>query len=89
MPSAALSLYLHALQTALLIALPVVVLVAVIGVAVGLLQTVFQVQDQNVSFAPKLLGVAFLVAAAGAPALELLRKLLLNIMAALPRLAGL
>ncbi len=89
MQSAALSLYLKALETALLLALPVVVLVALIGVIVGLVQTVVQVQDQNVSFAPKLVGVALIIAAAGAPALEMLRKLLVETMAALPRLAGL
>ena len=62
----------RALETALLLAVPVVAAVAAIGIATGVLQTVVQVQDQNVSFLPKLLVVAFLAAVAGAPALALL-----------------
>ncbi|MDQ6825373.1 MAG: flagellar biosynthetic protein FliQ [Candidatus Eremiobacteraeota bacterium] len=86
MESAALSLYMHALEITVLLVLPAVLIIAAIGVIVGLFQTVVQVQDQNVSFAPKLAAVVIMAAVAGAPALALLRKFLLAALEALPRL---
>ncbi len=64
-----------AMHVALLLALPIVAAVAVTGIVVGVIQTIFQVQDQNVSFLPKLVVVAALVAIAGVPALALLEAL--------------
>jgi len=61
-----------ALQTALVLSLPLIAAVALIGVITGIAQTVVQIQDQNISFLPKLIGVAFIVAIAGTPALALL-----------------
>lgn len=61
-----------ALQTALILALPLIATIAIIGVVMGIAQTIVQIQDQNVSFLPKLIGVALLVTIAGAPALALL-----------------
>ncbi len=81
------SLFREALATALALALPVVVSVAVVGVVIGVLQTIVQVQDQNVSFAPKLAVVALLTMVAGPAALASLDSLLTDIIAALPRLA--
>jgi flagellar biosynthetic protein FliQ len=79
----------RALQTIVLIAVPVVAAVAFIGVITGAVQTIVQVQDQNVSFLPKLLVVALLIALAGLPALTLLVQLLRAVAIAVPRLLGL
>ena len=72
MEDASIHLLIAALQTALLLALPMVAAVALIGVVVGIAQTIFQVQDQNVAFLPKLIGVALIVTIAGSPALALI-----------------
>jgi len=87
MGTIALTLFTDALRDAAILALPVVGAVAAIGVVVGMIQTIVQVQDQNVSFAPKLAAVALIVGASGPAALELLRELLVASAAALPRLA--
>lgn len=87
-PPVVLMLFVKALLTALLLTLPAVALVAVVGVVVGLLQTVFQVQDSNVSFFPKLVAVACLAASAGLPALALLRDLIIVAIRSLPHLAA-
>jgi len=88
MEPAALALFAKALLTAMLLTLPVVGTVAIVGAAVGIVQAVVQVQDQNVSFFPKLVAVAIIAAVAGLPALALLSDLLRDCIASLPRLAG-
>ncbi|MBV8364952.1 MAG: flagellar biosynthetic protein FliQ [Candidatus Eremiobacteraeota bacterium] len=77
------------LQTIVLIAVPVVAAVAVAGVITGVIQTIVQVQDQNVAYLPKLLVVVALIALAGSAALRLLEQLLHSAAEALPRLLGL
>jgi len=86
--AAALALFVKALVTALLLTLPLVGAVALIGVLMGVAQTIFQVQDQNVAFFPKLLGVAALAIVAGVPAAALLRALMLAAIASIPRFVG-
>jgi flagellar biosynthesis protein FliQ len=87
METVALTLYAAALKDAAVLALPIVGVVAAVGVVVGVLQTIVQVQDQNVAFAPKLGAVALIIAAGGPAALDILRELLLLALHALPRLA--
>ncbi len=81
-------LFVAALHVALVLAVPLVATVALIGIAVGVLQTVVQVQDQNVSFLPKLVAVAALLTIAGAAGLGLLVRLMTDAIAALPRMVG-
>lgn len=89
MESAAIHLMARALQTTLILAVPLVAAVALTGVVTGAIQTIVQVQDQNVAFLPKLLVVALVVAVAGMPALFLLVRLFALAAAAVPRLLGL
>lgn len=44
--------------TTLLLALPVIVVSLVVGLGVSVFQTVFGIQEQTLSFAPRLLAVA-------------------------------
>ena len=88
MEALALTLMTAALRSAAIIALPAVVSVAAVGVAIGIVQTIVQVQDQNVSFAPKLAVVALLAWFAGPIAFDLLRALLLMSIGSLPALAS-
>jgi len=87
MSAAAQSLFIAAMQTAALIAMPAVALVACIGVAVGIVQTIVQVQDQNISFFPKLTAVAWAAVVLGPAALGLLVNLFDAATRALPALA--
>jgi flagellar biosynthesis protein FliQ len=84
----AMELYGTALQTALVLALPVVALVAIIGIIVAIAQTIVGISDQNVSFGPKIAAVAALLAVGGMPALSLLASFLRTVILALPRLAA-
>ena len=88
MEGIALTLYAAALKDAALLSLPIVGVVAAIGVVVGIVQTVVQVQDQNVAFAPKLIAVAVIVGAGGPAGLESLRELFDLVVQALPHLGG-
>ncbi|MCC9599774.1 flagellar biosynthetic protein FliQ [Stieleria sp. JC731] len=54
-PSQAIDLCRQALFLAALLAAPVLLAGAVTGLISGLIQTLFQVQDQSISFVPKLI----------------------------------
>ena len=49
---------------------PVLVVCLLIGIVVSFLQAVTQIQDQSVSFVPKLFAVALLIAVMGSAALK-------------------
>ena len=48
----------NAMMVAMLVAAPLLIVSLVIGLLVRILQTVTQIQEQTLSFVPKLLGVA-------------------------------
>lgn len=56
--SAAIDLCRHALISALIIGAPILLVGMAAGLAIGLIQALTQVQDQTVSFVPKLLSMA-------------------------------
>jgi len=88
MTDVATSLYIQTMQTALALVIPVVVVVGFVGIVVSLVQTVVGIQDQNLSFGPKIVALAAILAAGASPAVTLLVHLLLAAIAALPHLAG-
>lgn len=55
----------ESLYLALWISLPALAVSAVIGVLIGLLQSVTQVQEQTLTFVPKLVAVSFVLMVAG------------------------
>ncbi len=78
----------NAMLIAMLVAGPVLVVSLVIGLLVSVLQTVTQIQEQTLSFLPKLLGVAavFLV---GLPwMLQVLVEYTQRLFRSLPALVG-
>ena len=48
----------YAILSALIIAAPILVIGMIVGLVVGLMQALTQVQDQTLSFVPKLLAMA-------------------------------
>ncbi|HXM18695.1 MAG TPA: flagellar biosynthetic protein FliQ [Candidatus Tumulicola sp.] len=88
MEETAVRLFVTALEVALLLAVPLVAVVALVGIVIGVLQTVVQVQDQNVSFLPKLIAIAAVLSLGGATGLSLLVRLMVNALAALPKMVG-
>jgi flagellar biosynthetic protein FliQ len=79
-------LYVRALETAAAIALPAIAAVTVVGVVVGIAQSLTGVNDQNVSFGPKLVVVWLLVALGAPTALALLVAFAASVLTALPQL---
>ncbi len=82
-----LDLYLLALETAALLAFPVVALVGAVGVVVGVLQAMTGISDQNLSFGPKIAAVAAACAWGGSMAFSVMETLLQSVMHSLPQLA--
>jgi flagellar biosynthetic protein FliQ len=60
-PQEAVDLGREALHMALVIGAPVLISGLVVGLAVGLLQAITQVQEQTVSFVPKLVAMVLVV----------------------------
>ncbi len=58
-----IEIYREALRTAALVAAPILGTAMIIGLAVSLLQTVTSLQEQTLTFVPKILGIAFVVGA--------------------------
>lgn len=63
-PNGVIDLGREAIHLALLVGGPILVLSLVIGIGIGMLQAMTQVQDQAVSFVPKLMGMLLAVGVA-------------------------
>ena len=82
-----LGLYLTALKVALILVLPAIALIAAVGILIGLTQTLVGIQDQNLSFGPKIGAVAMQAAGCGFQALSIVVSLLDTAVAELPHLS--
>jgi flagellar biosynthesis protein FliQ len=78
----------EALVATATVALPVLVVAAVAGTAVAVIQAATQVQEQTLSFLPKALAVAATLAFFGTFAMNVLARLFHDAVAALPAIAG-
>lgn len=61
-PEDAIDLTREALMTALLIGAPILLVGVVMGLLIGLLQALTQIQDQTISFVPKIVAMILAVA---------------------------
>ncbi|MFK8025285.1 MAG: flagellar biosynthetic protein FliQ [Ilumatobacter sp.] len=64
-PSAAIDIATDALILGAQIAAPFLLVVLAIGLVVGLMQSVTQIQEPTLAFVPKLIGAAIVIAVAG------------------------
>ena len=74
------------LWTATRITSPILLAALVIGVAVGLVQTVLQVQEATLTFVPKLLAIAIILALSGNWMLAELQDLMIRSLDSIPAL---
>lgn len=74
------------LWTATRITSPILLSALVIGVAIGLVQTVFQVQEATLTFVPKLLAIGIILAISGNWMLSELQDLMLRGLDSIPAL---
>jgi len=67
---------------------PILVVTLLIGLGVGLLQSATQVQEQTLTFVPKLIGIALVIVIAGNWMLAQLTGFTQNLFEMVPRLIG-
>lgn len=67
---------------------PILLVSLLIGVGVGLIQSATQVQEQTLTFVPKLIGIALVVVLAGNWMLSQLTGFTTNLFEMIPRLIG-
>ena len=83
-----LELSTQALELALRVALPLLAVGLVVGVAVSVFQAVTQIQEQTLSFIPKIVAVAVVIVVAGPWMLGQLLSYTQHLYEAIPNLIG-
>jgi flagellar biosynthetic protein FliQ len=78
----------EALVATATVALPVLVVAAIAGTAIAVVQAATQVQEQTLSFLPKALAVGAMLAFFGAFAMNVLARLFHDALAALPAIVA-
>ncbi len=85
-PDQALTELRGALETALMVGLPMLLTVLVIGVALGIVQAATQINEPTIAFVAKAVSLALLLAAAGAWMLGRLVDFTINLYQRIPQL---
>jgi flagellar biosynthetic protein FliQ len=83
-----LELSTQALELALRVALPLLAVGLVVGVAVSVFQAVTQIQEQTLSFIPKILAIAGVLIVGGPWMLNQLLSYTTDLWASIPQLIG-
>jgi flagellar biosynthesis protein FliQ len=83
-----LELCTQALELTLRVALPLLLVGLVVGVAVSVFQAVTQIQEQTLSFIPKILALAGVLIVAGPWMLNQLLSYTTDLWASIPQLIG-
>jgi len=87
-PDVVLEVGQQALKVTALLAAPMLLSVLVIGLIVGMFQTVTSIQEMTLSFIPKLIVLALVLAAAGPWMLTLITDFMIQIFEDIPHLIG-
>lgn len=78
----------QALKVTALLAAPMLLSVLVVGLIVGMFQTVTSIQEMTLSFIPKLIVLALVLAIAGPWMLTLIMDFMIQIIEDIPHLIG-
>jgi flagellar biosynthesis protein FliQ len=87
-PDVVLELCTQALELALRVGLPLLVVGLVVGLAVSVFQAVTQIQEQTLSFIPKILALAGVLIVLGPWMLNQLLSYTTDLWSAIPQLVG-
>jgi flagellar biosynthetic protein FliQ len=87
-PDVVLQLCTQALELALRVGLPLLVVGLVVGLAVSVFQAVTQIQEQTLSFIPKILALAGVLIVLGPWMLNQLLSYTTDLWASIPQLVG-
>lgn len=78
----------QAMTLAFEVAGPILLVGLVIGLAVSLFQAVTQIQEQSLSFIPKIIGLAVLIVVLGPWMMDKLINYVINLYTSIPSLVG-
>lgn len=87
-PESVMTLGGQAMQTTLIVAAPVLLVVLIIGLAVSIFQAATQINEQTLSFIPKLVGVVASLVVAGPWMLSTMVDYMRAVFTSIPTLAG-
>ena len=87
-PDVVLELCTQALELALRVGLPLMIVGLVVGLAVSIFQAVTQIQEQTLSFIPKILALAGVLIVLGPWMLNQLLSYTTDLWSAIPQLIG-
>jgi len=87
-PDVVLEIGQQALKVTALLAAPMLLSVLVVGLIVGMFQTVTSIQEMTLSFIPKLIVLALVLALAGPWMLTLIMDFMIQIIEDIPQLIG-
>ncbi len=87
-PESVMTLGGQAMQVTLMVAAPVLVVVLVIGLLVSIFQAATQINEQTLSFIPKLVGVVASLVIAGPWMLTTMVDYMRTVFTSIPALAG-
>ena len=87
-PDVVLELCTQALELALRVGLPLLIVGLVVGLAVSVFQAVTQIQEQTLSFIPKILALAGVLIVLGPWMLNQLLSYTTNLWGSIPQLVG-
>jgi flagellar biosynthetic protein FliQ len=87
-PDTVLEIGQQALKVTTLLAAPMLLSVLVVGLIVGMFQTVTSIQEMTLSFIPKLIVLALVLAVAGPWMLNLISDFMVQIFEDIPDLIG-
>ena len=83
-----INLVMQAVTVAVKVALPILLAGLVVGLLVSIFQAVTQIQEQSLSFIPKIVGVAAIVVILGPWMLDQLVSYAQNLFMSIPQLVG-
>jgi flagellar biosynthetic protein FliQ len=82
------SIVTHAMEVGLKVALPILLVGLVVGLVISVFQAVTQIQEQTLSFIPKIIAVAVVMVVGGPWMLDQLLNYTEQLWAAIPKLIG-
>ena len=87
-PQQVIAIGAHALETMLLISAPILLVVLVVGFVISVLQAATQINEQTLSFVPKLIAVALTMVIAGPWILTTMVSYIQRLFAQIPFIIG-
>ena len=87
-PESVMTMGRHAMEVTLMIAAPMLLVALIIGLVVSIFQAATQINEQTLSFIPKLVGIFVALVVAGPWMLEIMLDYMREVFSGIPLLVG-